>query len=256
MNQGSEIYHSVEEIPMLHRRLFGYEIDLYDAIELLDLILRKTGSMSNQYILLKGAQIINHELKLPQNVYSVKYVCDSLPLSYYGSFLSQFDSRFLINYRVDQTGNLGAYNADATTTEYLGEGTSEGVYVVNEKVFSRPLGSLINFNNKENHCLEFNFKSRKVDVLCILTLLDENGYPKLPEKTLEAVCYYLHYIEMRKRFNANQCNANQMDLAKREKDTAVASARTPTAISDNEYNMILDVWTSFNRKRYNRQTRV
>jgi hypothetical protein len=254
MTESSQILHSIHELPMLHKRLHGYEIDFYDSIELLDLILRRTGSIAIKEYLFK-AKIENFELKLPCNVYSIEHVCLSQPLSFYTPFLYGSRESMLINYRVDQSGNIGIYNPDATNINDLGNPGIGTLYEVNKKVFTGPLGRLVDYTNEENHCLEFNFKDAEVDVLYSGTVVDEDGYPKLAEKTLEAVSYYLHYIEMRKKFYSKQADRGMLEESKQEKDRALAAARTPSSLSVNETNEILNGWTSFNRKRHNLQMR-
>ncbi len=254
MNQASQVLHKVDEIPMLYKRLFGAEIDIWDAIELLPIILRQTGSIAFRSYLFRGT-IVDYELQLPANLYAIKHVCSSLPLSFYSPYITSM-SEYLLNYRVDQTGNIGAYNPDVSDSEELDDSSVTNVYTVNQNVFSAPLGSMIDFVNQDNHCLNFNWKDKDVDVLYSGSVVDENGYFMLPEKTLEAVCYYLFFIEIRKRFYMKTADINMLKQAEKDKDQKVAQARTPSALSQNEQDMILNVFTSMNKKRHNRQKRV
>lgn len=251
MNQASAALYSVREVPLLYKRLFRKELDFYDMVELLPLILKKTGSIGTKDFLFKGTAE-NFVLDMPCPIHAIKHVSDSRPISWYNSYIIGREA--LINYRVDQSGNIGAYNPDATQSEDIG-GETTALYEVNKNVFTAPLGRMIDFTNDNNTCLHFNFKSIKVDVLYTGTVVDADGYPKVPDKTLEAIAHYMNYIDVRAKYNLKQADANQHALAEREKNQALAQARTPDALSVNEMDDLLNVLTSWNRKRHNIQLR-
>jgi hypothetical protein len=203
--------------------------------------------------LYKGT-VSNHQLELPCDVRTIKHVCASKPQSWYGAFIDGSESTRLINYRVDQSGNLGAYNPDATSFDSI-QDDSVTTYVINKEVFTKPLGRMIPYENVNNQCLHFNFESIDIDVLYESLMKDDSGYPMVPEKTLWGLAHYLQYIEIRKRFYMKESTGDQVQLAKTEMEQAVAQARTPEGLSQNEIDDILNVLTSFNRKRHNMQHR-
>lgn len=251
MNSGSEVFHSIKEIPLLCKRLFELEVDFFDMLELVPLILRKTGSMAIRAKLYKG-KVKDHHLELPCDVYGIKHVSSSKPVSWYGG--TEVQSTALVNYRVDQSGNLGAFNPDATQYELVNP-VLVNTYVVNKHVFTQPLGPMIPFVNDQNKCLRFNFKEIDVDVLYVEMLRDDEGFPKVPEKTLEAIAYYMHYLKVRIDFFKKSATKDQEQTAKGDMEQAVAQARTPSFLSQNEIDDMLNVLTSFNKKRHNYQHR-
>lgn len=242
---------SVQEVPMLCKRLFGLEVDFYDVLELLPIILKKTGGIATKYFLYKG-KVKDYKLELPCNVHGIEHVSTSRVYSWYSSYYPS--ALPLVNYRVDQSGNLGVYNPDATHINDIGL-NNYSLYSINKNVFTGPLGLMVNFTNSKNHCLSFNFKEGDIDVLYAGTVLDEDKYPMMPEKSLEAVAYYMNYIAIRMAFNMKQSTGDQLQLAKKEMEQAIAAAKSPEWLSNNEYNSILDVMTTHNRKRYNLQHR-
>jgi hypothetical protein len=241
-NQSAVNLHSVQEIPMLYKRLFGEELDFYDMLEILPLVLKKTGSMAIKQFLFRG-QVKDFKLELPCNVYAIRYACESKPASWYDRYI-QNQSEYLINYDVKHLNEDPTYQAPVAT-----------VYELNKNIFSEPLGRLVDFENENNKCLHFNYRELDVDVLYIFTPMDADGYPRLPEKTLEAVAHYCWYLQVRKDYYKGRANGEMLSLARDEKDVALAQGRTPEYISDNERDDLLNVITSHNRKVHNLQSR-
>lgn len=237
---------------MLCKRLFGDEIDFWDMMELAPLILRQTG-FAMEYKLFQGTVAV-HKMDLPCDVHAIEHVCATRPQSWYDAYIEGTAATRLVNYRVDQSGNLGIYNESATNFNSIND-NSVTTYVVNSKVFSKPLGAMLSHKNVNNECLYFNFESIAVDVLYVSLLKDADGYLKLTEKAFEALAHYMHYIHIRKKFNMKEASGDQVTLAKEEMERAVAHARTPNAMSQNEIDDILNVFTSWNKKRHNLQHR-
>jgi hypothetical protein len=213
MSQSSDVLHSIQEVPLLCKRLFGIEVDFYDMLELSPIVLRDTG-FAYKPKLFKGT-VSNFMLELPCDVYGIKHVCDSKPLNWYSPFMKGQETIALINYRVDQSGNKGAYNLNATNHDVIHDVTVD-TYVINKNVFADPLGRLIPHQNEENKCLHFNFKELPVDVLYVALNKDEDGYLKLPEKALHALAYFMQYIGIRIKFNMKEASPDQVKLAKDE----------------------------------------
>lgn len=252
MNQSDAQLFSIQEIPMLYKRLFKKELDFYDMAELLPTIFTFIGIPAKPY-LYKGT-IANFELDLPCGVSSIKHVSDSKPVSWYSSFVMGKEPSILMNYRVDQSGNYGIYNINATNSETLGVETT-GVYEVNKNIYSAPLGRMIDFSNDDNKTLRFNFKELAVDVLYVGIQVDTDGYPKVSQKALNAIAHYMNFIDVRWKYNLKQADINMATLAENDKNKAIAQARTPNSISQNEMDDLLNVLTSSNRKKHNFQFR-
>lgn len=228
---------------MLYKRLFGEELDFYDMLELSPLVLKKTGTMAVKAFMFRG-RVKDFRLELPCNVYAIKYVCTSRPKSWYDRFIAGEES-ILVNYDVKHL------NADPTYQEPVAT-----VYEVNRNVFSHALGDLIDFENEGNKCLHFNHKELDVDVLYVYTPMDQDGYPRIPEKTLEAIAHYCWYVKVRQDFYKGRATGDMLRLAQDEKDVAISQGRTPDFLSDNERDDILNVLTSSNKKQHNRQFRA
>lgn len=252
-SQSSNKLYEVSEAVRMYKVLFGKDLDYFDMLLLLPTILGKTGSIATKQYLLKG-KIVNSELELPAGVNKIEYVCSSVPIGDYNMSIGQTNQNLLLNYRVDQSGNLGLYNENATNFSVINPSESV-VYEVNKNVFSRPRGFLIPFENDNNCCLKFNYKEMDVDVLYYGTVVDAEGYPKVPNKTIEAIANYMFFIDTRKRFHMKQVDGNMMALATADKNLAIAQARTPDSLSQNEMDQILNVLTSSNKKRHNLQMR-
>ena len=125
MNQSSNKLYSVKEVPSIYKAQFGEDLDFYQMLNHLDHVLRQAGVPRKMY-LLKG-EVKDFELELPCGVEMIHYVCDSRPLVWWVGFWGT-TTNMLINYRVDQSGNLGIYNADATNFDVINEdGKIEGI---------------------------------------------------------------------------------------------------------------------------------
>jgi len=107
------------------------------------------------------------------------------------------------------------------------------------------------FENETELIVNSLLKDRKVYVLALVKMVDEDNEPLFTEKQLEAISTYCAYIYTKRNAFAG---IKGMDLAfmKSESDKAIASARIPDFISDNAWDLILDAKTSFNRKSFNK----
>src|SRR5690606_22047282 len=147
------------------------------------------------------------------------------------------------------------YNPNATSINSIGPEETNELYEINKNVFTKPLGLMIDHENVHNKCLKFNHKTLDVDVLYYGVKLDQDGYPMVLEKSAEALAAYMNHIEIRKRFFMRQATVDQEQIARNDRDSAIAQARTPSSISQNEIDMLLNSMTSSNRKKHNVQFR-
>lgn len=252
-NQSNNKLHSVQEVPGLFKTYFGYEIDFFDMLRTVQDVSRQCGSIATKAYLFKG-KVVDYEMKLPCGVHNIKYVADSKPIGWYSPFVD--NGCWMINYRVDQSGNLGIYNPNATNFDDLGPECCASLYEANKNAFDHvPAGRLVDFNNDDNCCLSFNFESGDVDVLYTGEAIDSDGYPKFPYKTIIAIAYNYHYFLIRQRYNKNQLDAGKLAIAKEEAIQKIANARTPDSISKNEKDDVFKVATDWSRKQYGFQRR-
>lgn len=255
-SQSSSSVQPIDSVIMMCKREFDLDVELDQVLASADRVAEQCGSIAPKYFLFRGGNIEDFELELPCNVYAIEHVSRSRPsYQWYAPVIITGYPDALINYRVDQSGNMGAYNPDATNYDNLGDNDAPAVYEVNKSVFSLPLGPMIDYQNDNNCCLSFNYKEGKVDVLYRGKIVDARGYPKLPEKTLTALAYWMQYLHIRKRFNMQMAGGDQLNLAKSEYETRAAQARVPDSLSKNEADAMLNTMVDFNRKQHNLQFR-
>lgn len=248
MNQSSNKLYSVQSIPSLFKGYFEYEIDFFDMLKVVSYVKRHCGDNSSKLFLFKG-RIEDFKLTLPCNVKKIEYVVSSNQNYFYNPYFIS-DCDVLINYRVDQTGNIGAFNPTATDSENINE-EDINLYEVNENIFYAPFTGMIDYQNDDNCCLSFNNKQMDIDVLYWGEILDEQGYPMVTEKVIDAIAYYYHYVKIRRKFNSAQVSGDVLQLAKDEAERRIANARTPESMNIQENNEMLNGLTTFNRKKHN-----
>jgi hypothetical protein len=121
-------------------------------------------------------------------------------------------------------------------------------YGTNELYMS---GKLLNYSQVGDR-LYFTEPYTVVNVLYKGYYLDEEGLPYLTEKEVEAVAKYCAYAETYKK-GIQTRDAGTIQIAKMlEQDwtKACSAARIPKDISENDMSNILDVMTSWDRKRF------
>jgi len=82
--------------------------------------------------------------------------------------------------------------------------------------------------------------------------LDDNGLPLLNHKEVEAVATYCAYVTTNKKFftTRDQATGQQSQMLKADWFRLCDAARTPIYMNENEMNAILDVMSSWDRKRF------
>lgn len=246
---------SLRKVPMQYKRLYGQELDFYDMLELADHVIKQAGQVAPKYYLLKTC-IKNFEIELPCNVHAIEYVTNNIPPSLWESnIIPSTSERILFNYRVDESGNYGLYNPDATHYDELGPYQDPVVYEVNKNVFDYPSGNFIHYQNDNNCCLSFNFKEGDIVVLYRGPKVDEEGFPLVSPKTIMAITRWCILNDVKKKYFMKQMDGNQLAVAEKDYTSAIRQARVPESLGQNEANMILDSVYTWNRKIYNGQYR-
>lgn len=249
-NQSNAKLYSLRDVVMRYKRLHDKELDFYTMLELSESVIKKAGSIAPRYYVLK-TKIKDYEANLPCNVHSIEWVSDAQSYSWLGVNGYPVVNNLLFNYRVDQSGNYGIYNPDATQFDVINAETPK-VYEVNKNVFERQ-GPMLNYQNDDNCCLSFNIKERDIVVLYRGSVVDEEGYLRVPDKTIEAITYWCILHDIKKRFYANQATGEHLAVATQDWKTAISQARTPESLGENESNELMDALTTHNRKLYGRQ---
>jgi hypothetical protein len=241
MNEASDQLYPAEQALPLYKRLFKKELDFYDMVEMLPIILRRTGTIATKDFLYKST-ITDFKVDLPCNVYAIESVHFSMPYSFYKAYLG-IERNVLKNY------DLPDFMDNKTSDEVV------EIYEFNKNLINTPLGKKIDFNNENNDALKFDFNNVEVDIIYIGTVTDKEGVPMVPYKTLEAICYFMHFLDVQADFYRQLAPMYMKQSAEQDSDNALARARTPDFISDNQMDAILNTMTSFNRKKHNRKLR-
>lgn len=173
-------------------------------------------------------EVKDHKIELPCNVDYIEYVQG--PGESVGT--------------TEPVTSTGAYNRSSLIEETIeSQRRDTSVY------YGR--GHYVDYVQDGRHLI-FKREHFPVEILYKGVVLDDNGLPKLNHKELEAVAKYCVYIDLQKKAMVTKDNST-MQLAlmmKQEWLQAQSNARTPIYFSQNEMDQILDVQSSWDRKRY------
>jgi hypothetical protein len=216
------------------KRLTGRDFDFYDNVELVDHVIRKTKAVGMGAYLLRTSTV-NKKVHLACAL--IKSVTYQQPLSWWMDYVPVDINlnNVLINYNIEFHDGSLPQGTPLPLTEKIGE--------------IKPLGRYVPFVY-EDHYLHFE-KDMDVDIVYVTTKKDDQGYPLLTMKGAEALIYYAHYIEIQKEYFQKIADNNMFNEAKKLKERAFAEARVPVAVTDNQWDDMLNVLTSHNRKRFN-----
>ena len=171
--------------------------------------------------------VVNGELELPCDVTSIEAV--------FGNFI---DSQ--------KTSNKQRW--PQVITNYIEQYIEYWKY---NKSLLYDYGVLLNYQMRENTLL-FDKDYKNVLVLYRKQILDEEGFPYINSKEVEAIAAYCAYTDLYKQaIRTRDPNTYQMaQNIKLEWARLCERARVPEKVSQNDMNRILDVMTSFDRKSY------
>ena len=101
--------------------------------------------------------------------------------------------------------------------------------------------------------LVFNEDNIYVTVVYKGVILDEEGLPSLNYKEVEAIANYCAYVTTNKKamVTKDKGTFEIAQMLKQEWQRTCDDARTPLYLNQNEMNQLLDVQTSWDRKRFN-----
>jgi hypothetical protein len=144
-----------------------------------------------------------------------------------------------------KTDNIRAYNYTNLAQESMVEA---------DKTLSSPYytsGKLLEFQIIEDELI-FKRDYPKINILYKGLILDEEGFPYLNYKEVEAVANYCAYVETRKKgmVSKDKATIEISQLLKAEWEKSCAHARTPIYLNQNQLNEILEAQNSWDRKRY------
>jgi hypothetical protein len=222
--------------------LFGLTVDEYQMVNLMEYVFRQTGGLVIEPILIKK-KILNKcvHLKTP-GIRTIEFVTTSKSFDFYKKYTSDYPDA-LVNYNPN------------TLQNYITEEDVDDCYFVGygDAVIKKAIGELVPFQNKGNCELHFNpqHEGMEIDIFVHALIFDEEGYPMVTYNTLTALAHYMNMIHIRIEFYKQRASGDMMRFAAEDFAKSCAQARVPLRFSDNEWNDVLNVATSFGRKSHN-----
>lgn len=105
----------------------------------------------------------------------------------------------------------------------------------------------------KNPIIEFNETDITVAVECTGIMLDDEGFPMLPEEAFFGCLYYSLFKYYQPRVIAGQIDPNRFQLITQWKDQNISQsvvAGMMTALTSNQRNELLDIMSSMDRKAF------
>jgi hypothetical protein len=114
-------------------------------------------------------------------------------------------------------------------------------------------GTYISYE-QEGNILRFKVDDQTCKVLYKGILADEAGLPMLNFKEIDAIAKYCAWIHLQKKgmITRDQATMQMAQMMHQQWQSAVDDARTPIYLNQNDMDKILNVQSSWDRKRYNR----
>lgn len=245
----TELY-SVKAIPGEYKRLYGRDVDIYDVIELLPIVLRNTHGVPPDYLFIKTkcseAQII-----LPCVYYSVQYVITPDPGCEKSiEHIINCGQGILVNYDLQAwQDSMAAANGDVVANQVVVPAVK-----VNESFPRKPTGRFVDFQARGN-VLTLPATNLDIEILLTVMPVDDEGYPKVTEQVITAVAAFMNMVYVQKKYYSGQMPQYVFNDAKKDYNDYVGDALSPQHISDNELNDIMNALSSYNRHSYNNPLR-
>lgn len=110
------------------------------------------------------------------------------------------------------------------------------------------------FVNYERHFNTLTFKENNINVVILYkgVLSDEDGLPYLNFKEVDAIAKYCAFIDLQKKamITKDQNTFQMAQLMRQQWQFSVEDARSPIYLNQNDIDKILDVQSSWDRKRF------
>jgi hypothetical protein len=113
-------------------------------------------------------------------------------------------------------------------------------------------GKLIDYQHVGNTLYFESNRQHHITVLYKGVLVDDAGLPYLNFKEVDAIAKYVAYVETLKKAMStkDQQSFEMAQMLRQQWQFAVEDARTPLLINQNDMDKVLDVQTSWDRKRF------
>jgi hypothetical protein len=238
---------SVRSVPNEYKRLFGRDVDFFECVELLPIVLRQTHTVPPEHFLIQD-KIKDFKIITPCVYYSVKYACLPADLYDLNSIINGSNQMkgVLVNTHLKEWQNtMAEANGDVLTNQIA----SPAIKINTDFPF-KPSGTFIDFKTRGN-VITFPVTNIEVNVMLTVMPIDKEGYPLITEQIITAMSYFLNMIWCQKKYYSAQLPKYIMDDAKADLEYYLSEALTPQCMSDNEINDIMNALSSWNRHSVN-----
>lgn len=242
-NSSAELFPVYAAIP-LTKTLFDLVVSEDDVLEVARLVMRQTRNAGTKTYVIYNQPIVDCFVKLPCDVFEIKGV---FLASASAPNINAVPMSMLYTTGIEALGTQTDIDTGAILEHELTTGDELELRNINKH-------QAVDFNF---HGEELSFRRKAGAVNVIYTRKPKNceGIEEVPEAVVEAIAYYMNFVEIQKRFFRGMVPMTMMDYAKSQKDAKVAQARMGGRISDNARKKILDVMHSFDRHQYGRPGR-
>lgn len=257
MNNSSVRKIELEHVVPQYKLLFGKSTTLDEVIDVTDLALKAIGNKAQETFSLITT-IKDFKVNFPCDVYLIKSVTRTAVFNN-GSLYKR------VNDGIDTVMSPGF---DGNTFPYRDVFNNEGTVIgyvrvisstnssYNKNFIGKPQGDFVDFNNNGQGQLTFNVTNVEIEIIYKASLLDVNDLPLVDEKTVTAICYYINYLDIQRKYFGKTADANMYQLAVQLKEKHVGQARIGDMFTDNQTDRVLNHALSLGRKMYNLPNRV
>jgi hypothetical protein len=250
LNNADYEYHSLFFGKSLLFELFGLELDDPTYIQFSMTALRLLGQMNTETYFYRGS-IKDNVLQLPCNVGFLEAVSQDVIYidgQMYNEQVLNGPNWYVPFLIADQVSGFPIYRKNAGVNLYVH-------------------GEYINYNftrdNEGNPILKFDdlyidavnptigqdlWNDRRINVIYRGYISDNDGLIKIKEKEAEYIAYYINYIILQREFFRNaqrdQSLGERYQLATQLKDQKLKQAKSPTHLTQNQANDILNALTA------------
>ena len=215
-----------------------YDIDMQEDsfIEKAYMAYKRIGNKYTRYHVYNGIVGVDNKLVIPENVEFIESV------NYPTYFTDMLTDNGLFIY----------HNGSQLFTDVDEQWSSK---FINKSKRDRN-GRNITYELLNDHTITFpqgDFSGQTVAILYHGLLVDEDCDPLLYYKEVEAIAYYVAFMNFRRLASkGDPVASNMMAMAKQEASIAIAGATIPEQFTQNELDQIMNVNVSMDRKVYNR----
>lgn len=252
MNNSSVRKLELEHVIPQYKLLFGKSTTLDEVIDVADVALKAIGNKEQELFLVR-TKVNNYIVPFPCGMYLIKSVTRAKPFT--NTTLVQGENYYLINTFSGNT--LPLINIVSPSGQILAQSTIiTRDALVDTRVVGKPVGEYLDYNNNGRDELVFNESGIDVDIVYRAPLVDPNNLPYVDEKTITAICYYINYLDIQRKYFSKIADQNMYQLALQLKDKYVGLARVGDVFSDNDLDKILNHATSLGRKMFGLSNRI